>query len=364
MEIRGFSQYFCTELGVHMHHGTKIIIIQYRIKLFYVLLIRYKRVGYLDTDVGQPEFTTPGCVSLHIIDKETPDLTVLCLKTPEKSLYFGDVCAKANAKDYVFYIFNLYNYFSKKFYKFDNLTESHKPYVPLIVNTSGWIKGFGFDVLVDILRYISPTHVVKVECSEASKNLPGGAFWLFGGQKSNAEIIEICSAQKNTHSISSKKDARTMRDLRFLAYFRQCLPKDLEIPSYSELRRHLASITPFEIFLSKINVTYLHCQDSTKMTCHSLINRIVGLAISSSVPSSALVSTPWCVGLGIVRSIDIERDTIYLVTPIPLHIVKEVDVLLQGSIEIPYCLGAGNNIQIWLYFYQLKYHECFSTIYM
>lgn len=34
------------------------------------------------------------------------------------------------------------------------------------------------------------------------------------------------------------------------------------------------------------------------MTCHSLIDRIVGLAISSSVPSSALVSTPWCVGLG------------------------------------------------------------------
>lgn len=35
---------------------------------------RYRRVGYLDTDVGQPEFTTPGCVSLHIIDKQTPGM--------------------------------------------------------------------------------------------------------------------------------------------------------------------------------------------------------------------------------------------------------------------------------------------------
>lgn len=69
-----------------------------------------------------------------------------------------------------------------------------------LLKFDGTIVGFGFDVLVDILRYISPTHVVKVECSEASKNLPGGAFWLFGGQKSNAEIIEICAAQKNTHS--------------------------------------------------------------------------------------------------------------------------------------------------------------------
>lgn len=26
-------------------------------------------MAYLDTDVGQPEFTLPGCVSLHILDQ-------------------------------------------------------------------------------------------------------------------------------------------------------------------------------------------------------------------------------------------------------------------------------------------------------
>jgi hypothetical protein len=34
------------------------------------------------------------------------------------------------------------------------------------------------------------------------------------------------------------------------------------------------------------------------MTYHSLVNMIVGLAISSSGPSSARVLPPWCVGLG------------------------------------------------------------------
>jgi polynucleotide 5'-hydroxyl-kinase GRC3/NOL9 len=34
-----------------------------------VLLQRYKRVAYLDTDVGQPEFTAPGFLSLTIVDK-------------------------------------------------------------------------------------------------------------------------------------------------------------------------------------------------------------------------------------------------------------------------------------------------------
>lgn len=34
----------------------------------FLYFFRYKKVAYLDTDVGQPEFTAPGCVSLHILD--------------------------------------------------------------------------------------------------------------------------------------------------------------------------------------------------------------------------------------------------------------------------------------------------------
>ena len=33
---------------------------------------RYREVAYLDTDVGQAEFTPPGFVSLIIVDKVTP----------------------------------------------------------------------------------------------------------------------------------------------------------------------------------------------------------------------------------------------------------------------------------------------------
>lgn len=33
---------------------------------------RYERIAYLDTDVGQTEFTPPGCLSLTVIDKITP----------------------------------------------------------------------------------------------------------------------------------------------------------------------------------------------------------------------------------------------------------------------------------------------------
>lgn len=62
------------------------------------------------------------------------------------------------------------------------------------------IVGLGFDMLVEMLRCMSPTHVVKVQHSKASKNLPDGAFWLTDGEKSSAEIIEICATQKDSYS--------------------------------------------------------------------------------------------------------------------------------------------------------------------
>lgn len=50
-------------------------------------------------------------------------------------------------------------------------------WVPLVVNTHGWVKGLGFDLLADILRILAPTHVVQVLSASANKNLPAGNFW-------------------------------------------------------------------------------------------------------------------------------------------------------------------------------------------
>ncbi|KAJ3695017.1 hypothetical protein LUZ60_000394 [Juncus effusus] len=302
------------------------------------LLKRYEKVGYLDTDVGQPEFTTPGCVSFHIVENQTPDLTVLSLKTPERCFFFGNTCSKADAKGFLCYIFGLFDYFIKEYYQFENLDGPIKPIFPLIINTSGWIKGFGFDVLVEMLRYTSPTHVVKSRHSSANKNLPSGAFWLTSGENSTAEIIEICAAKSNTHSISGKNDARMMRDLRFLAYFRQCLSKNVNLKNYAELARQLASVPPFELSLSKIHVIHLNTKGLGGTSYRSLIGTLVGLAINSSVSCSDLISTPYCVGLGIVRAVDIIKDRIYLITPVSKNIMDQVDVILKGNIEIPSCL--------------------------
>lgn len=44
-----------------------------------VLLQRYRKVTYLDTDVGQPEFTPPGFLSLTVVDKLTSEAFTLVM---------------------------------------------------------------------------------------------------------------------------------------------------------------------------------------------------------------------------------------------------------------------------------------------
>ncbi|XP_047336602.1 polynucleotide 5'-hydroxyl-kinase NOL9 [Impatiens glandulifera] len=301
-----------------------------------ILLQRYKKVAYLDTDVGQTEFTPPGFLSLTVIDKITPDLMVPCLKTPDKCYFFGDISSKRDPNMYLKYIFALYDYY-RKVYCVGSTDGNHRNIgVPLVVNTPGWVKGIGYDLLVDILKYICPTHVVKICISAESKNLPPGEFWLDGGYDPEVTLIEVKSARQDSlqRSVLIQKDAHHLRELRIMAYFRQCFPNDSPMNTIKELARALAAHSPYEISLSDIKIKYLHCQIPNAESFYNLNASIVGLAVSPDVAEQL----PQCVGLGIVRSIDTSRRLLYIITPVLPNILEKVDLLLQGHIQIPTCL--------------------------
>ena len=45
------------------------------------------------------------------------------------------------------------------------------------MNAHGWVKGFGFDLLVDTLRTLPTTHFIHIMSSNPRRNLPLGIFW-------------------------------------------------------------------------------------------------------------------------------------------------------------------------------------------
>ncbi|KHN16281.1 Polynucleotide 5'-hydroxyl-kinase NOL9 [Glycine soja] len=309
--------------------------------LLNILLNKYTKVAYLDTDVGQPEFTPPAFLSLTIVHKVTPDLTVPCLKTPERCLFFGDVSCKRGPSTYLSYVFAIYNHYRKEYCISDKGEYPHKIEVPLIVNTPGWVKGVGYDVLVDMLKYICPTHVVKISISSEKKNLPAGEFWSDGEHDETINIIEINSARQDSlnRSVLVQKDARLLRDLRIMAYFRQCFSSESNISTIKELAHALTSHCPYEVPIASIKIRHLHCEVPSSEIFYSLNATVVGLAVDSDGPENL----PWCLGLGIVRGIDSVKGVLYVITPVPNSSLEKVNLLLQGYIQIPSCLLQARN---------------------
>ncbi|KAL3655334.1 hypothetical protein CASFOL_001120 [Castilleja foliolosa] len=300
-----------------------------------VLLQRHRKVAYLDTDVGQTEFTPPGLLSLTVIDKITPDLAVPCLKTPARCFFYGDISSKRDPTTYLTYILALYDHFIKEYRINSNTETSDSSGMPLVINTPGWVKGIGYELIVDMLKHMSPTHVVKIRISAESKNLPAGAFWLNEENADDVTVVEIASARQDylKRSVLVQKDARLLRDLRVMAYFRQCFPSDMTISTIKELARALAAHHPYEISMSSIKIEHVHCQVPVNEAFYSLNASIVGLAVSS-------VSEQWphCIGLGIVRGVDTLRGVLHVITPVPQQNLEDVDMLLQGFIQIPTAL--------------------------
>lgn len=297
------------------------------------LLLRYKRVAYLDTDVGQPEFTPPGCLSLTIINEATADLMIPCLKTPERCYFFGDVSSKRDPQTYLNCVTALRDHYTKVLCFSSKNGSPSRSELPLIVNTPGWVKGIGYDLLVDILKCIGPTHVVKINISSRSKNLPAGAFWLEDDDDASVKLIEISSARKDSYnrSVLVQKEARLIRELRLIAYFRRCFPSDMNVTTIKELAHALACHPPYQVPMSSIKIRHLHCQVPNTEVLYSLNASIVGLAVNPE----DLQSLPVCVGLGIVRGVDVSRNLLYVITPVPQSILESVDLLLQGFIQIP-----------------------------
>lgn len=64
------------------------------------------------------------------------------------------------------------------------------------------MPGIGYEILVDMLKYMAPSHVIKINISAESKNLPAGAFWLDEKDDGAVNLIEINSARQDSFNRS------------------------------------------------------------------------------------------------------------------------------------------------------------------
>ncbi|KAJ3224555.1 Polynucleotide 5'-hydroxyl-kinase nol9 [Clydaea vesicula] len=123
-------------------------------------LNRLPMLATLDTDVGQTEFSPPGVISLQMICSPLlgPPFSHQIIASSQDSMscskYIGANSSKHDPDSYIEAMLNLTD---------EYLSKRQSVSVPLIVNTQGWIKGMGFDLLMHYINRIHPDFVLCLE---------------------------------------------------------------------------------------------------------------------------------------------------------------------------------------------------------
>ncbi|KAM5248735.1 polynucleotide 5'-hydroxyl-kinase NOL9 [Ctenodactylus gundi] len=320
-------------------------------------------VDYLECDLGQTEFTPPGCISLLNITEPVLGPPFTHQRTPQKMVYYGKPTCKESYEDYIEIIRYVFSAYRRE--------------APLIVNTMGWVSDEGLLLLIDLVRLLSPSHVVQFSSAQ-SKYMPtltpeyvGDMDGLYTKSKSKArnrgfqlpeftDGLEFADEDKGSpvlftgHKLMCvysefpiRKTARNreshnriFRDLAVLGYLSQLLPPVPKAVS------PLHGLTPYQVPFNAVALRITHSDVAPTHILYAVNASWVGLCrILDDVRGYArgpilLAQTPICdcLGFGICRGIDMEKRLYHILTPVPPEELRTVNCLLVGAVSIPHCV--------------------------
>ncbi|KAF3191623.1 Polynucleotide 5'-hydroxyl-kinase grc3 [Orbilia oligospora] len=196
-------------------------------------------VAYLDLDPGQPSFTPPCILSLHKITSPilAPSFATFGFTEIVRQHHVGYISPREDPKYYLRCAADLMREYRRLVEQGENLT--------LIINTCGWIKGMGRELLHELVAVCGPTDVVGLGDVDGvfAEILPEGK----GVKRHTLEAAGTGNAVGNTPG-SQQFTPADLRILQTIAYFHQ-RPKvsGISISSSSpsfDFEKHLTAVPP------------------------------------------------------------------------------------------------------------------------
>jgi polynucleotide 5'-kinase involved in rRNA processing len=293
---------------------TRFIVNSFLNKYFFIT--RMQKVVYLDCDVGQPELSVPGLVSLHIIDQPLLGPPFTHFQTPYHSFHLGFTSPKVNPDDYLAALVDLVHIYRRDL--------SH---LPLIVNTCGWTKGIGYDIQSHFVQVLEPTELIMMDQFEKTFSFPN---------LNNVQIHSFTAVQDQQLS-RMKLNGADQRSLQLTSYF-------FQHHHHWDFSLSLCEKVPFRVSWSRFRIWFRGEEVPFSQALYALNGTLVGLAIDQHqyqpkqdltfIPNDVTVAHN-CVGLGLIRSIDPQSQCFYILTPIPAAVLEKVNLIIRGSIECP-----------------------------
>ncbi|KAI3401111.1 hypothetical protein diail_257 [Diaporthe ilicicola] len=328
-------------------------------------------VAILDIDPGQPEFSPPGVISL--VQLEDPNIappfghpTLIDIRSTPRSHAIASVTPASDIEHYLECVSDLYYTYQK----------SHTAF-PLIINTPGWVQGTGLGLLMDLTSKMRPTEVIYMSEDGPEDTVEG--------------LKSVCGGITFTTlpSQSSEYTTRTalhLRHMQAMSYFH--VDHDLSIDTAIRWdTKPLTSKPPLMLNYGgkKSGILGVVCygyQPETELLADSIDGTIVAVveiedrrAFCTTIQAddgavsneeldglnvdqvrdleSFIQHTPEkipyircgttlrpqfsrCIGLALVRGIDIQRALVALVSPLSTAVLTGKDiVLVSGKFDPP-----------------------------
>jgi polynucleotide 5'-hydroxyl-kinase GRC3/NOL9 len=234
--------------------------------------------------------------------------------------------------------------------------------IPLVINTQGWIKGMGADLLRSIEELFGPTHIVEFQLPQTPSSLDVVHDRPIPIVESIAH--NICDTSRHTitllpiFSVSRppRFSAADLRSLAFASYFYGRFPTSSSSNGDSngfiihwDTSLSLRSVAPIVIdtrsALESIVIVAPAGDDVVPEELpRALICGVVGLVapdspstppgityIQGALPPAPQVSR--CVGLGFIRGAS--NTQLHLLTPAPVHLLRLCRTIVLGELFMP-----------------------------
>ncbi|XP_013107978.2 polynucleotide 5'-hydroxyl-kinase NOL9 [Stomoxys calcitrans] len=292
------------------------------------------RVLLIDLDIGQPEIFVPQTVSCSLVRKPLLGPGFFLNMQPEKAYAVGHTNIALCAHNYVAAVRQLINYC--------RLQQDFED-IPWLVNTMGYNKGFGLELISLIIRSLDLTDVIQLQSGKDINNFDSLLYAnvveqmprnMFAGEDSNE--MSAPKLQYRTHIWQSA----VLQESRYQKEW-DMSPKDIR---YSMLLTRLSialcghaewltDCKPLSAPLDQLKLVNLmdNIPPSSKdELAKSMEANVVFLCHIGDDPDALE-----CLGIGVVRAIDYHVRQVYLVPAMHISLLKHVNCLALGDMPLP-----------------------------
>ena len=290
-------------------------------------------VCFVDLDPGQAEFSTPGLISSYDLEHVVLHNGMFGNTLQGTHHWIGETSSKEDPRHYLACISNL-------------LQRASVAEGTIIINTPGWIKGTGMEILLEIMNMLDShfpqeVRILHLGTSALRQRIPPHIHCddieqQFSQFSNNAADLRIASLMMYFHRRGDSW-SRILNDGHYweLSY----APSTGVITGVAIMRDEIDQTEVFAA-LSGTIVALLRVKDFDESGFQvNYGDDSIGIIQTGGEPIDPTKSI--CIGLAIVAGINFSTQTLSLITPISLNTFQALEdsddklILSTGSIEVP-----------------------------